>query len=167
MKYMLVMGMAFVAVCMDVATEKIANGGILIFGLIGIGYQLSMLGTAGFWRYLSGAVIPVLMLFMLFVFRMLGPGDIKLLSVLGGIMGTAAIVRCIVISFLFGAALSAAFIVACGNLQQRLRYFADYVSYFIHTKEIRPYYKPGPQIENIHFSIPIFMSVMLYAGGFY
>lgn len=164
---MLVIGIAFTAACMDLATEKIANNGILAFALIGIGYQLSTSGVTGLCRYLSGAAIPLLMLFILFVFRMLGPGDIKLLSVLGGIMGAAAIVRCIVISFLFGAALSAAFIVACGNLQQRLRYFADYVSHFIHTKEIRPYYKSGAQIENIHFSIPIFMSVMLYAGGFY
>lgn len=167
MRCMLVVNMAFIAVGMDITWEKISNRAILVFALIGFGYQLRTFGLDGGWWYLSGAVIPILMLFILFVFHMLGPGDIKLLSVLGGIMGVGAIVKCIVISFLFGAVLSAASIAVCGNLQQRLRYFAEYISHFIHTKEIRPYYRWGAQIENIHFSVPIFMSVLLYAGGFY
>lgn len=167
MSYLLVTGMAFAAVGMDLLTEKIPNMAIIIFIMCGVVYRLLTSGAAGCWWYLRGAAIPLLTLFFLFVFRMLGPGDIKLLAALGGIMGPAAIIKCMIFSFLFGAFLSAALLAVCKSLGQRLRYFTAYITLFIKTKKIRPYYKPGAQVENIHFSVPIFMSVLLYAGGFY
>lgn len=167
MPYILVLTMAFAAACLDIAFEKISNRCTLFFWLTGLFYQLLGHGVLGGLYFLKGSLIPILMLFFLFVFRMLGAGDIKLLSALGGIMGTSAIIKCVAISFLFGAILSIAFIAVSGNLWQRLRYFTDYIIRFAKTKEIRPYYKPGRQIENIHFSVPILLSVMLYVGGFY
>lgn len=167
MAQLLVLGIAFLGVCMDLAREKIANAAIVIFILIGLIYQTSIHGLIGIWEYLKGAGVPLLLLFVLFVFRMLGPGDIKLLSVLGGIMGVNAIIKCIAISFIFGAILSIAIIIACGNLTQRIRYFVEYITHTLQTKKITAYYKSGMAIENFHFSIPIFMSIILYAGGLY
>lgn len=167
MRYMLVLVIALAATCLDITFEKISNECIIFFWLTGLFYQLVTHGIVGGLYFFSGALIPLVILFLLFVFRMLGAGDIKLLSALGGIMGAGAVIKCIAVSFLVGAVLSAAFIVVCGNLRQRLRYFADYFNHFANTKEISPYYKPGRQVENIHFSIPILLSVMLYAGGFY
>jgi len=158
---------AFLATCMDVTTEKIANKAIVIFIFIGIIYQTSIHGVIGIWYYLKGAGVPLLMLFLLFVFRMLGPGDIKLLSVLGGIIGVGPIIKCIILSFLFGAILAVAFMVVCGNWRERLRYLTGYITRIIKTKEITAYYKAGMQMENFHFSIPIFMSIILYTGGLY
>ena len=167
MVQLLVLGIAFLGVCMDIANEKIANWAIVIFIFVGLVYQTWSHGIVGIWWYLKGAGVPLLLLFVLFIFRMLGPGDIKLLSALGGIMGVSAIVKCIVISFIFGAILALAIIISCGNLLQRLRYFIEYITRTLKTKEITAYYKPGMQIENFHFSIPIFMSIILYIGGVY
>jgi len=158
---------AFLAVCLDITTDKISNVAIVAFILTGIVYQTSVHGIAGIWWYLKGAGIPLLMLFILFVFRMLGPGDIKLLSVLGGIIGVNAIIKCIALAFLFGAILAIAFIIVCGNFRQRLRYLTDYIANFLKTRAITAYYKPGMQMENFHFSVPIFMSIIIYVGGFY
>jgi len=163
----LALSITFLAMWMDLMTEKIANEAIVGAMIIGLMYQTSIYGVAGIWQYLQGAGIALLLLFGLFIFRMLGPGDIKLFSVLGGIIGVRAIIKCIIISFLFGAILSIAIIVTCGNLRQRLRYFIEYITRFIQTKEITAYYRPGMQIENIHFSVPIFMSIILYVGGVY
>ena len=167
MAQILVLGIALCGVCMDVTSEKIANGAIAMFILVGLIYQMSIHGMAGIWWYLQGAGVPLLLLFGLFVFRMLGPGDIKLLSTLGGIMGISAVIKCIILSFFFGAILAVAFIILCGNLRQRLRYFAEYLTRVSKTKKITAYYKSGMQIENFHFSIPIFMSIILYVGGIY
>lgn len=167
MNYILLLTLAVIAAVMDLYSEKIANRCIYLFWILGLGYQTGFCGIGGIWRFFKGAAVPVVLLFGLFLFRMLGPGDIKLLSALGGIMGVTAIFKCIIISFLIGAVLSAAFIAVSGNLRQRLRYFTGYLSQFIKTKKIVPYYKPGKQLENIHFAIPVLLSVMLYAGGFY
>ena len=167
MAQLLVLGIAFLGVCMDLRNEKIANAAIVIFTFVGLIYQTGSYGLMGIWEYLKGAGVPLLLLFVLFVFRMLGPGDIKLLSALGGIMGVSAIFKCIIISFFFGAILALAIIISCGNLVQRLRYFAEYLNRTLQTKKITAYYKPGMPIENFHFSIPIFMSIILYAGGLY
>lgn len=167
MNYILALTLAAVAAAMDLYSGKIANRWILIFWILGLGYQISSGGTAGSRHFLAGALLPIGLLFGLFRFRMLGPGDIKLISALGGIMGVTAVFKCIVMAFLLGALLSAAIIAVSGNLWQRLRYFTEYIIQFIKTKQITPYYTPGKQLENIHFGIPVLLSVMLYTGGLY
>lgn len=158
---------AVVAACMDLVSMKIANKWIYLSWVAGLGYQIGCHGYKGIPLFLVGAVIPLLALAVLFLFRMLGPGDIKLFSALGGIMTTGAIWKCMALSFLFGAVLSMGFLIICGNIKSRLRYFTAYITKTIQTGQITSYYRPGNQPENIHFSIPILMSAMLFAGGFY
>ena len=40
------------------------------------------------------------------------------------------------------------------------------VAYF-KTGKREPYYKSGMPLENFHFTVPIFLSALLYAGGVY
>ena len=46
-------------------------------------------------------------------------------------------------------------------------YLEQYIRQLIETGKQSPYYRTGTAFENIHFTIPIFMSVMLYTGGIY
>lgn len=156
-----------VAVCMDLMQDRIDNGWILMAWVLGLGYQMGAGGGPGIARFLAGAVLPLLLLYILFRFRMLGAGDIKLLSAVGGFMSISAICWCIFFSFLFGAVLSAAILVTCGDFSRRLRYFNRYFQNYFHTGRIVPYRKSGRQPEHIHFSVPVFLSVLLYAGGVY
>lgn len=158
---------AFGAACMDVWKEKVENRFLVCGWLLGLGYQLGVRQSQGIFYFLAGAVLPVLLLWVLFLFRMLGPGDIKLMSVLGGIMGAETVLFCIFYSFILGAILSLAFLITCGNFLQRFSYFSDYISTFLKTKKRVPYYFTGARPENIHFTVPVLMGVMLYAGGFY
>ena len=82
-------------------------------------------------------LLPLLLLFPLFLFRMMGAGDIKLLSVLGGLLGTGTILRSMICSFLLGALLSFAFLMACGNLSERLSYFLRYIRACSRHRRIR------------------------------
>ena len=156
-----------VAVCMDLNRERIDNYWIGIGWIFGCVHQVMQNGLNGIGMFFAGAAIPVFLLYLLFWFRMLGAGDIKLLSVAGGFMGPLSSLICVGLSFVFGAIISIAILILCGNLMPRLRYFAEYISQFSMTKRWIPYIRKGPHMENLHFSIPILMSVLMYVGGFY
>ena len=183
-----------VAVLMDLYQMKIKNSWILFSMLIGFGYDLwrgGWNGTAFVFSIhtsciqhhthkdrnremnifprspISGTGIPLVVLGWLFYFRMLGSGDIKLFCVLGGIMGPVHILWCIWYAFLTGGLLSLAILILCGGFSQRIQYLVKYMKTYIRTGERKAYYRNGTAWENIHFTVPVFMSVMLYAGGMY
>lgn len=156
---------------MDLIYEKVDNHFILFGLLLGIMYQVVTCGLRGAVLFLVGIGIPVLFLYILFLFRMLGSGDIKLLSMLGGFIGPYSIAKCILVSFLCGAVISVLILMICGNLISRLKYFTNYMNKLLITEkfwlseELIPYYRRGKRMENIHFTVPILMSMILYAGG--
>ena len=68
-----------------------------------------------------------------FIFRMLGPGDIKVFCALGGIMGPAKILWCIWFSFLCGAGISLALLICYTDIRKRMSYLAAYLAECIRT----------------------------------
>ena len=167
MQAIFALGISTIAAFMDLRQGKVKNGWILFAWSTGVIYQMLTQGWIGIWQFLYSSMIPMLLLFPLFCFRMLGPGDIKLLSALGGIMGLGPIFHCIFISFFLGGIISLGILLSSGTLYFRLRHFAAYTHNILKTKQITPYYEPGSQPENIHFTIPILLGVILYAGGIY
>lgn len=155
------------AVFMDFLMEKVVNSFICAGLMIGLLLQIRMWQAKGIVAYFMGILVPFVLLLPLFYFRMLGAGDIKLFCVLGGILGWESIVKVMVCSFFLGAVLSLAFLISCGNLKERCIYFFHYLYQYVITKEERPYMQKGKQVENIHFTVPVFLGIMLYAGGFY
>lgn len=153
---------------MDIKTAKVDNGWILFTMGAGLAFRILTEGFRGITGFLSGAAFPLLCLGILFVFRMLGPGDIKLFCALGGIMGLKKIGICILVSFFLGACLSFAILISNGDFRQRFQYLFAYIHKLIRTREISPYYQKGMNAsENYHFTVPVFLSVVLYAGGVY
>ncbi|MDD3217583.1 MAG: prepilin peptidase [Lachnospiraceae bacterium] len=159
------MSISMCGTCYDLQSNKIKNWLILAGYGLGLGLQLWLYGAAGLGVWVSGSLMPAALLIPLFHFRMLGAGDIKLFSTLGGILGMVAILKCMLFSFLFGAILSIGVLILCRNTWSRLRYLADYISQYIKTKELKPYRKNGMVMEHIHFTVPIMMSVLLLSGG--
>ena len=144
------------AVWMDLKDASVDNGWILFSFMI------------GFLIFLAGVAVPVLLLGILFIFHMIGAGDIKLLCALGGIMGPRTVMECIVYSLLAGAGISLAILISTGGIRRRFLYLYQYMNEFYCTGEIRPYYRKGMSFpENFHFTVPIFLSAVLYAGGVY
>ena len=68
--------------------------------MIGFLIQITENGPKGGVIFLAGVAVPVLLLGILFIFHMIGAGDIKLLCALGGIMGPRTVMECIVYSLL-------------------------------------------------------------------
>lgn len=160
--------MAAAAVVMDIRTAKVDNGWILFCLVTGFAARILKDGFGAAPDFLAGAALPLLVLGSLFVFRMLGPGDIKLLSALGGILGTEKILKCILCSLFIGAGISAAILISNGDISRRFLYFIQYIRELSETGERKPYYRKGmTPLENFHFTVPVFLSVVLYAGGVY
>lgn len=154
------------ALLLDFQDEKIPNSYVcLVWGTGAMFCFFS--GTGELSNLFGGIFFPIFCLMPLFWFRMLGAGDIKLFSALGGIMGIPEVFRFMVCSFLTGAILALGFLITCGNLKERMHYFLAYCCRSTKTGERQPYRQKGMEPENFHFTVPIFIGAVLYAGGLY
>lgn len=159
---------SFVAMIMDLRTARIDNGWIL-FSVAAVLFYRAVNGEfMEIWLGLPGLLLPLMLLGGLFCFRMIGAGDIKLFCALGFLMGMETVGKCILAAFFLGAAISLTILISCGIFCQRILFLICYLKEYIKTGVRKPYRKNGmEQPENFHFTVPIFMSVLLHAGGVY
>lgn len=142
------------AMIMDLRNAKIDNGWILFSMFLGLMICIREKGISGVCFFVTGSSFP-LFLIILFLFGMLGAGDIKLFCALGGVMGT-------------GAVFSVLFLITTRSFCERIQYFITYMENCRNAGEIIPYRrKEITAPENFHFTVPVFLSVMLYVGGIY
>ena len=154
------------AVWLDLKSEKI-NNQLICLGIAGIilkvflcfGYEQIIESSLGFF-------IPIVSLFILFYFHMLGAGDIKLLAVAGGFLGIEGSLFCIVVTFLVGAVYAFAKMCIYQLFTERFAYFFHYMKTIFYTKKRVPYYDLSQEQKTIrlHFSIPIAIRVAMYIG---
>lgn len=115
--------------------------------------------------FVGGTVVPVLLMFPLFLGKMIGTGDIKVFAVLGSAMGGRRILLCMLFSFVLGGVIALPVLIFRCNVRERLTYFFTYLNEVFLTKSFPAYLAPGKRPENIHFTIPIFGSVLLLCLG--
>ena len=163
----LLLVIAGMAMMMDLRWMRVDNGWIFCSLVSGLRFQLWTNGIRGPGIFFAGAAFPIVVLGILFYFRMLGAGDIKVFCALGGIMGIEKIGICMAVSFILGAGISFFILIFYGDIHQRIQYFFRYLRDYFFTGKVRPYYRRGMTVENFHFTVPVFMSVLLYTGGVY
>lgn len=149
-----------VSVFMDLKTEKVSNIWILVGCVVSLLMKIFDLNEVTIWNWLQGMLFPILLLFPLFLGKMLGTGDIKIFMVLGSVLGWKKIFQCIMIAFLIGAMISVPILILRCNIWERFSYFISYVVSVKKTRKIQPYLATGKRPENIHFTIPIFFSIV-------
>ena len=75
-------------------------------------------------------------------------------------MGCESIIKCIFISFLTGAGISAALLIFNHNFCERILYFIEYVKCTVSTGKISSYRRKNIAApENFHFTIPVFIKI--------
>lgn len=99
-KIILLLLLVSIATYTDIKENKIKNKQISLFILLGIVLSILLDGFSGLKDSLLGIIVPFLLLFIFFVFRMLGAGDIKLFCAIGSIMGVSFVINNIIYSFL-------------------------------------------------------------------
>ncbi len=146
---------SFVSMMFDIKWEKVPNA----WNLAGL---LTLFFLKGFeWKWIIGGIAPFFVLFIFFLCKMIGTGDIKVFMVLGYAMGLDWIIQCIAGSFLIGACMALPILLYCCNLSQRFIYFFTYLKTVFETGTFPPYLATGKFPENTHFTISIFCSVLL------
>lgn len=139
------------AVIWDFREWKIPNA------LIGCGLVQGFLMSAtvrgpemGLYSSVVGCIIPVVILFVLFLIKALGAGDIKLLSVTGTFVGTD-VYRVIIYSFLAGGVISIIFLLK------------EVIFSITNRKQISINNLRNRVLKTrIHFSVAIFCGAMYY-----
>ena len=153
---------SFVSMIFDIKWEKVPN----YWNLCGVLILFLLQGIEREW--IIGAMTPFIGLFILFLCKMIGTGDIKVFMVLGYAMGTRWIIQCIIYSFFIGACIALPILLYRCKLSQRLIYFFTYLKTVYETGTFPPYLATGKSPENTHFTIYIFCSVVLLItqGGY-
>ena len=146
----------FLAALSDIRTSQISNRLILAGLSMGILFRLWEEGPFGIFKFFIYVTVPIIVLFFLFLMRVLGAGDIKLFSMIGGIWGLQVLCTTIAVSFLAAAVMSLGKILFHKNLILRLRVFRGYMREVLTSGRLLKYpqeFQGGQHI--IHFSIAI------------
>lgn len=158
--------------CQDLISYKISNH-IIQFGIsIGLIFNLYEIGWTGIIAWFGGIIIPIFILFPLFLLKALGAGDIKLFSVIGSFYGILFVLKSIWIAFVIAAVLSVIHLIKYKQVFCRLQYLVNYLRQINQKKnsdehEITtfgklPYYNVKKEGYKgvIHFSIAIFVAIL-------
>ena len=108
------------AVFQDLRKGIISNVLILFGFLGGVVFQLIRLGGSGLILFFGSAVFPVLLFSILYYFRMIGAGDIKLMGVVTGFLGVWDGVLVIGLGMVFAAAAASYRMIKQGTVWFRL-----------------------------------------------
>lgn len=147
---------------------QVKNGIVYLGWLLGLWYNVRHYGLEGMCVWFLGMVFPILCLWLLFTLKMMGAGDIKVLSMVGGFYGFHEARRILVFSFLIGAILSIIHVIRYKNLFIRLRYLVNYIAGLRSKKRISPYYvrKRDGEDSIIPFTLAIATSVIICTKSF-
>ncbi len=163
--YVILLPIIIIATAFDLCVDKVPNKVIICGYITALGYQFVMLGMKGMYVFLTGAILPIIMLYLLFLMGALGAGDIKLLSVIGAVTGVPIILRIILVSLIAGAVVSCYQMIICRQLRRRCNRFLQYVILCINSKKILFYSTLEEPGGTIHFTGCILFAFIILAAG--
>ena len=145
------------SVC-DLKSYQIPNYLIVSGWLSGLAFRLQQAGISGMGDGFVCIIISILLLLPLFRYRMVGAGDVKLLSVISGFYGVAFWAKTGVV-FLFLAGIAAVIQMFRKRLfAERFRYVINYVLY---NRKDR-YYVPERDGRKVVIPMAPFLTVAYY-----
>jgi prepilin peptidase CpaA len=113
-------GILCIAVFFDQRTRKIPNWLVLVGLITAMLLQISASGFAGFKQSLFGAAICLIAFFPFFALRLLGAGDVKLLTAVGAFLGPSQALIAILFTMMAGGVLAVFILTLRGTLKSTL-----------------------------------------------
>ncbi|MBW7476553.1 prepilin peptidase [Paenibacillus oenotherae] len=96
--------MLVIALISDIKSMRIPNWLTVSFFVAGCCYQVAAGGWEGGWVSLLGALSGFAPLLVLYAFKGIGAGDVKLFAALGVWIGTTAVLQVLIYAILYGGA---------------------------------------------------------------
>uniref|UniRef100_UPI0040564E17 prepilin peptidase n=1 Tax=Agathobacter sp. TaxID=2021311 RepID=UPI0040564E17 len=143
---------------MDIKQNRISNR-LIVIGL-GIAFvrRIILKGTVGIVEVLLLSSFPVIVLYLLFLSGILGAGDIKLFSLIGGFLNFRQLVSCMVYAFFAAAVFSLGKMLVNGRLKTGLLQGCNYMRGLLEGD--RKAYEPQNREKHvICFSVPILIGL--------
>ncbi len=161
--------LVILSVICDIRSDEIKNGITMLFSLAGILCSFIERGVEGIIFSLVGWVVPVALLFMLFVARMLGAGDIKLFAAIGAVMGCDFAVKSILYSFLIGGCMCLVLLCMRKNAKKRFLYLWTYMCTCLRTCTLNEYtdFRNNDDQGRFHFSCAVAPAVILQIAAMF
>lgn len=152
-------GLVLMAVGMDFWSMRISNRLILIGLAVSLVLRVHEEGIVGLLTWIILVSFPVILLYLLFLVRALGAGDIKLFSLIGGFLHIKELMWCISFSFLYAAIFSFIKMIYYGTFFPNMKRVMKYL-YHCLCGEIMGY-QPASMVEGrIHFSLAILLGLI-------
>ena len=152
-------GLVFLAVGMDFWRMRISNRLILMGLAVSLVLRVHEEGVVGLLTWTILVSFPVILLYLLFLVRALGAGDIKLFSLIGGFLHMKELIWCISFSFLYAAVFSLLKMIYCGTFFLSMKRVMQYLYHcFSGTK--MSYYPVCMKEGQIHFSLAILLGLI-------
>lgn len=131
-------GIAVIAAFNDLKTGKISNAIVFPVFVLGLLWCFSESGLDGLANSILGGLLPLTLL-PLFIMRMLGGGDIKLLMALGSWLGFEDCTRLILLSILCGGIMAVVVMAFQRNCGFRFRKLGIYLKSCLIGRRLLPY----------------------------
>lgn len=156
-KLIIISALLLLALASDLKTYGIKNSITYGFMLIGLTVNLAMEGIGGLVFSLQGIILPAACLFALYIIKIIGAGDVKLLCAVGAVMGAAFTLYATICSFICGGFIAWGLILARNNASERFNHLILYLKSCFLTMEILQYtdFEDSQGGGNFHFSIAI------------
>ena len=149
----------------DITKRRVPN--ILVgTGFLSLFFVRTVFNIEALGDFMLGSIYPLALLSLLFIFGMMGAGDIKLLMVLGGMIGFPEVLDLCLWSFVAGGIVAVCKMVFVTGVKERLLYLLRYVRDTGRSGKIVPYRKPGRRPENFPFAVPVFAAAVLVVGRY-
>ena len=120
------------AVLEDMYFSKISNNLILFSYILGILNAIFNLGYCNVIMYFCSSIVPLILLFPLFYFHMIGAGDIKLYSILGCFFGLRILTLILIFSIIIGGVISLCILFYKKGFY-RFIYLKEYIFLYLNT----------------------------------
>ncbi len=157
-------GVLTLAAIYDAREERIPNKLILAGLLTGLGFCLQEAGVGGIIHFVWKALWPVSVLFVLFLIRAIGAGDIKLFSVISVFLSTEDTAYIIVASFLIGAFVSLLRILCRRQTYYRMGSLMAYARSCVAARKLLSYQPPELPGSYLHFAVCILSGYLVVTG---
>ncbi|MBQ1548400.1 MAG: prepilin peptidase [Lachnospiraceae bacterium] len=130
----------------------------------GLFIHLSKQGFYGFRSFICSALLPVVLLFLLFFIRALGAADIKVFSVISTTLPAKDTIAVMALSFLIGAVIALLRILKNRTYPQRARLLLSYAGTCIRERKLLPYETVAAEESYLSFTVCIFFAYLLFVS---
>lgn len=151
------------AVVQDYRSMKISNR-LILAGLV-LSLVFGILGRTSEFLYILGNIFfPVIVLYLLYLIGVLGAGDVKLFSVIGGFTDFKTLTSCMLAAFIAGAVISLVRLLVNHSLKNSLWNALLYLRALTRGKRTS-YRMDCPKENRMHFSVAILIGLAAARGG--